>query len=271
MVNILVTDATGFIGKRLVDRLSKTPTNHIIEEGKAATAFSEKSVDYVYHLADSNTGSASDDCRKNILDTVRILDLCKRTGVRKFIYLSSGAVYDPSARRPWIELSLINPLTKVEPNTPYGIGKKCAEEYVRHMFRRHAILRVSNVYGPGQSPADSTIATIADRIRKDQPFHMFGDGAQTRDYVYVDDVVSAAELCMNRISGTFNVSSGTETSLSHLVDMMYRIAKKEKNVIHEPPVQGELLHSCLSNEWLRNAGWQPRWSLKEGLKFSIRD
>lgn len=269
-MNILVTGTSGFVGSRLAKLLSEKPNHRLIESEGAAAAFAERSVDYVFHLAESQSGDSVKDCRVNVLETVRLLDLSKRAGVRKFIYLSSGEVYDPKARRPWVELSLINPLTKLDPDTPYGISKKCAEEYVRHTFKRHAILRVSSVYGPGQPTEDSVVATFAHWIRNDQPCHIFGSGEQTQDFIYVDDVVNAAEMCMTKISGTFNVSTGAETSLNHLADMMYRVSRKNKNVIHDPPISGEIPHSCLSNEWLRNAGWQFRWALKDGLKQTMR-
>jgi UDP-glucose 4-epimerase len=216
----------------------------------------------------------AEDCRTNVLGTVRLLEECKKANVRKFIYFSTGgAIYDENAKRPWTELSLINPLTKLDPKSPYGVSKMCAEEYVKRLSKRYAILRPSNVYGPRQDPKGEAgvISIFRDCILKDKPCRIFGNGEQTRDYVYVDDVVSAAEMCMTRISGTFNVSTGIETSLNHLVDMMYRVSRKKKNVVNEPAIPGEMIHCCLSNEWLRQTGWQPRWSLKDGLKNTMRD
>lgn len=302
MVNILVTGGAGFIGSHLVDRLVSKPGHKVIVVDDLSTGnqenvnskaeliesdimkvdwskiLSDHNIDYVYHLAAQaslrySLTNAARDAEINVLGTVRLLERCSQAGVRKFIYFSTGgAIYDENAKRPWIELSLINPLTKLNPQSPYGISKMCAEEYVKRMAKRYAILRPSNVYGPRQNPKGEAgvVAIFRDCILNGRPCHVFGDGEQTRDYIYIDDVIAAAEMCLTRISGTFNVSTGVETSLNHLAEMMYKAAKKKQDVCHDSPIAGEMAHSVLSNEWLRNTGWQPRWSLKDGIKRTMR-
>lgn len=231
------------------------------------------------------------DAQANILGTVRMLEAAREAGVTAFLFLSSAAIYGEPATLPIPESQPPRPLS------PYGLSKLAATRYVDH-YRDAALLQAAslipaNAYGPRQpSGTDgSPIAAFMQAAVRDQPIEVHGDGGQTRDFVYVEDVVEAVWLAIlwltsgeggwQRSEGAgpgpgpdrawefparFNVSTGTETSISDLVSYVERASGRALRRLPGPARPGDIRRSCLDPSRARRAlGWVPRVTLDEGL------
>lgn len=215
------------------------------------------------------------DARINIDGLLNVLECSRRHGVGRFMFVSSGGVvYGEAEQRPTPETA------PKQPVSPYGVTKLAAEYYLYYYHQVHgldyAALRYSNVYGPRQDPHGEAgvVAVFSNRIRSGDGLTIFGDGEQTRDYVYVGDVVAAnlalSEGPLERAAlvddRAFNVATGRETSVNTLARLLMEAAGREVPVQYAPERPGELRHSSLDAGRLRQRGWAPRVSLAEGLK-----
>lgn len=214
------------------------------------------------------------DARINIDGLLNVLECAKRHGTQRVLFVSSGGVVygDPDAR-PTPESSPKLPVS------PYGVTKLCAEHYLHYYAQvfglEYAALRYSNVYGPRQDPHGEAgvVAIFSTRLQADEPLTVFGDGEQTRDYVYVGDVVAANMLLTDAplaaatdLDGrAYNVGTEQETSVNELADAIMKVAGHQLAVQKAPARPGELLHSCLDTRRLRELGWAPATTLEEGL------
>jgi UDP-glucose 4-epimerase len=218
------------------------------------------------------------DARSNVLGFLNVLEAAEKHGVRRFIFVSSGGVvYGEPEDRPTVETAPKLPLS------PYGVTKLAAEYYLYYYHRVHGLdyvaMRYSNVYGPRQDPHGEAgvVAIFCNRILAGQPLMVYGDGLQTRDYVFVEDVVRANLVLSdstlapgaNLDDRAFNVGTGIETSVNQLADVLIRTSGKKTDLAHGPERRGELRHSSLSNARLRSLGWEPRQSLDAGLKATF--
>lgn len=215
------------------------------------------------------------DASVNVDGLLNLLEAARAAGVSRFVYVSSGGVvYGEPDVRPTPET-----MPKL-PQSPYGVSKLAGEQYLYYYHRIHgldyAALRYSNVYGPRQDPHGEAgvVAIFSTRIARGEPLTLFGDGEQTRDYVYVGDVVAAnlraadAELddASSLDDRAFNVGTGRETSVRALADTLMRAAGRIVPLQHAPPRAGELRHSSLDTSRLRVLGWRPDTSLEQGLR-----
>jgi len=215
------------------------------------------------------------DARVNIDGLLNVLECARRHGVGRFVFVSSGGVvYGEAEHRPTPETS-----TK-QPVSPYGVTKLSAEYYLYYYHQVHGLdyvaLRYSNVYGPRQDPHGEAgvVALFSNRIRTGNALTIYGDGEQTRDYVYVGDVVAAnlalSEGPLERAAAlddrAFNVGTGIETTVNVLARLLMEAAGREVPVQYAPERPGELRHSCLDPSRLRARGWRPQVSLAEGLE-----
>jgi len=187
---------------------------------------------------------------------------------------SGGVVYGEADQRPTPETSAKQPVS------PYGVTKLAAEYYLFYYHQVHgldyAALRYSNVYGPRQDPHGEAgvVALFSNRIRSGSGLTIYGDGEQTRDYVYVGDVVAAnlalsegpLERAATLDDRAFNVATGTETTVNALARLLMEVAGREVPIEYAPERPGELRHSCLDTSRLKGRGWRPQVSLAEGLK-----
>ena len=214
------------------------------------------------------------DASINIMGLLNLLEASVKGGVRRFVYVSSGGVV-------YGEPELL-PVSETEPKlplSPYGISKLTGEHYLRFYREIHGLegvsLRYSNVYGPRQDPHGEAgvVAIFGRNILGGRPLTVFGDGEQTRDYVYVGDVAEA-NLVAAQVdlpdSGdidvvAFNVGTGVETSVNELAAGLMRAAGREVAVERAPARPGELLRSCLDPSRLHGVGWGPASSLETGL------
>lgn len=219
------------------------------------------------------------DAQINVLGLLNLLESAREFGTRRVLFVSSGGVVYGSARqRPIPETA------PKQPESPYGVSKLVGEYYLRCYQEMHGLeyvaLRYSNVYGPRQDPHGEAgvVAIFSQRIQNGRPLTIFGDGEQTRDYVYVGDVVEAnmmvTEAAIPHGSGiddrAFNVGTGRETSVNELARALMQSAGREVDVEHAAPRTGELEWNSLEVEKLRALGWSPKVSLSEGLGRTYR-
>ena len=297
-MKIVVTGGAGFIGSHLVDRLVMEDHDVIVVDHhrrnklrfpnsnsrvykmrfgdpELANMFEQESPDAVFHLAAqiSVTHSVSNpvyDAQTNVIDALQLLQHAKRTGVEKFIFVSSGgAIYGDQELLPTPELM------NAQPISPYGVNKQAFEHYLDAFGQvsdtSASVLRFANVYGPRQQLTGGeggVIPLFLNKIFSKEEAIIFGDGSSTRDYVYVEDAVDAFMLALQKDLGVpINISTGAETSIQELWDILSDIHIGETKKVHEPDRPGEILRSCLDSSKCREVlGWEPATTLEQGLR-----
>ena len=297
-MKILVTGGAGFIGSHLVDALIKDKHEVAVVDNlssgkkefvnrKALFVKGDitvpnavekvikkyQPIDAIFHLAaqKSVTSSVKDpiyDAQVNIIGGLRVFEAAKNNNVKKIVFSSTGgALYGNSVKLPTPEAE------KIAPESPYGIAKYSLENYL-HYYQNFdivtQILRYGNVYGPRQDPFGEAgvIAIFCESISRSRNVHIFGDGEQTRDFVYVSDVVEANSRSLSeQKSGVWNIGAAKETSVNQIVSGLFATAEVVKTkVIYQPARAGELKRSCLDNtKAKKELGWQPKVTLRDGL------
>jgi UDP-glucose 4-epimerase len=294
MSNILITGGAGFIGSNLSKKLI-SPENNITILDNLSTGIKEnvpkeidlivgdirsdldiilkdKKFDVVYHLAaqisvSNSMNKPKDDADINILGSLNIIEWCIKNNVKKFVFSSSAAVYDSNK-------TLLKENDKIEPKSPYGLAKRTIEQYLKILGEsdkiNYCILRFSNVYGPGQNPKSEAgvISIFTDLMIKGEDITIFGDGSQTRDFVYVKDVASALVLAQE-LEGIYNVSSAKEITINELVSKLNSIIGNKVKIIYEKPRKGDIAKSSLDNSKIINEGWKSNEILEQGLLQTI--
>ncbi len=228
--------------------------------------FKDTKPDMVYHLAaQTNVRTSIKDVRldaqENIIGTINILNACVTNKVKKVIFTSSGGtVYKNDGN------IFKNENDALDPESPYGLSKMTCEQYLK-LYKNlkqldYCTLRLSNVYGPGQDPKNEcgVIAIFLQAMKDNQILKVFGDGMQSRDYVYIDDVISAL-IKAQELSGTFNVATGITTSVNDLLQMLNCQMFK-----HVKEVPGEIRHNSLDPSLLKSHGWEPMTDIFEGIQ-----
>ena len=297
-MRILVTGGAGFIGSHVVDAfLAAGHTVSVVDNlatgnpawltgkpirlhtldlraARLADVFEAERPQVVAHLAAQasvarSVANPAFDAGVNVLGGLNLLECCRRTGVTRVIYSSSGgAGYGDTDAIPTPES---HPSL---PASPYGISKVAMEHYVAALGAIHGwsavSLRYANVYGPRQNPAGEAgvIAIFCDHLLRGEPPVVNGDGTQTRDYTYVEDVAAANLAALERpqAQGGFNIGTGVETSVNELFARLARAAGFGGQPIHAPARPGEQRRSCLDPAHAaRDLGWRPSVSLDEGL------
>jgi len=298
-MKVLVTGGAGFIGSNIadlfiengyevviVDNLSTGKEEFInkkaifykkdITDDDLCGIFEKEKPDYVIHQAaqidvQKSIDNPVFDAKVNVLGTVNLLECCRKSGVKKIIYASSAAVYGNPEYLPIDEGHRINPISY------YGISKHTPEHYFevyRQLYGlKYTILRYANVYGIRQDPKGEggVISIFIDKMLKGERPVIFGDGNQTRDFVYVKDVAKANLLALERGDNeVVNISTGKPTSINELVEMMNKIMNTSLKPIYTEPRKGDIMHSYLDNKKALDVlGWKPEYSLEEGLKETI--
>jgi UDP-glucose 4-epimerase len=207
------------------------------------------------------------DAQVNVLGTVNVLEAARRHGTQVVFASTGGAIYgeaDGPARED----------APREPLSPYGVSKLAGEEYLAAYNRLydagHVSLRYANVYGPRQDPHGEAgvVAIFLGRLKAGEPATIFGDGRQTRDYVYAGDVAQATLAAAGR-RGVFNVGTGIETSVGELYELCRGVAGSELEAEHVDARLGELERSVLdASRAERELGWRPEVDLEEGLRLT---
>jgi UDP-glucose 4-epimerase len=300
-VKILITGGAGFIGSHIVDayldrghevtvvdnlstgqRRNVSPRAKLVEldlrdAGPLHHMMDEGRFDAVSHqAAQMNVRKSVEDpvydASVNIIGMLNLLEGCVRSGVRKVVFASSGgAIYGEQVSFPADEQHPTRPIS------PYGVAKLATEQYLFYYKAVYGIdavsLRYANVYGPRQNPGGEAgvIAIFATRMLSGEPVVINGSGAQTRDYVFVGDVMRANVLALDHQgSNCFNVGTGVETDVNMLFRTIRQMAGSALPDRHGPALKGEQVRSVLDNGKLRRTlGWKPDVSLDEGLRQTV--
>lgn len=297
-MKILVTGGAGFIGSHIVDELIKKNHKVVVMDNLSTgrkefinqkakfykmdirskdveKVFAKEKFDIVnHHAAQKDLRlSVKDpvfDADINILGSLNLLQSCVKYGVKKFIFASSGgAVYGDVKNFPVAE-----DYQPLQPVSPYGIAKLSIENYLFYFKKEfnldYVALRYSNVYGPRQDPYGEAgvIAIFMKKLLANEQPVINGDGKQTRDYVYVSDVVKTNISAINkRVSGAFNIGTGIETSVNKLYALIAQTVGANKKAVHGPAKPGEQRRSSVDFKKAQKIlAWRPAYDLNEGLK-----
>jgi UDP-glucose 4-epimerase len=296
-MRVLVTGGAGFIGSHLTDaflargdevsvvddlssgraaRVSERATLHklSVTDAEPLTAVIVRTrPELICHLAAqidvrASVGAPAEDAQTNVVGTVNVLEAARMADARVLFCSSGGALYGRDAPIPSLEDVL--PL----PESPYGIAKYCAEQYAGLYNRlhggRHSALRLANVYGPRQDPTGEAgvVAIFCARVLAGQRPIIYGDGTQTRDYVYVGDVVAAFLAAAGHgRPGTWNIGTAAEISVLELAGIIGDLSGRPADPEFAPVRPGELQRSAIAAEHARrDLGWSAGTSLADGIR-----
>ena len=299
-MKILVTGGAGFIGSHLVEELLSNGHEILIfdncltgnKENLEITGNftfinddfgSENSLELIekfdpdicFHLAAQSSVVVSVenpalDFEHNILQPIKLIQVLLKSNCKKFVFTSSGGtIFGEPSVIPTAEEDYAD-----EPESPYGVAKKRLNELIKIMLKnssmKYSILNLSNVYGPRQDPHGEAgvVSIFANKYLKNEEPTIYGDGEQTRDYIYVKDVVSALIKSSKIEENHFlNIGTGIETSVNDLANSMKIQFKSEINPIYKPAREGELNRSVLNNtKAKKELNWKPEYSLDDGMK-----
>lgn len=299
--HILVTGGAGFIGSRVakkyiqsghrvtvIDNLSTGVEKNIpkgvqfypldIRSAELDELFQKNQFDIInHHAAQIDVRKSVDapdyDAATNILGSIHLLELARKYQIRRFIYISTGgAVYGEPEYLPADENHPVRPLA------PYGISKHTVEHYLELYSKlyglEHIILRYPNVYGPYQNPygeAGVNAIFIGQMLNGITPV-IYGDGEQTRDFVYIDDIVSANLIALDsKNTGIYNLGRGKPISVNQIYQILQKITAYHEPVKYAPARAGEVNHIYLDAAKACNElAWKPKIDFEEGLSRTVR-
>jgi UDP-glucose 4-epimerase len=299
-MRILITGGSGFIGSHIVEHYQgsaeeirvldnlRTGYRHNLDgldctfiEGsitdRALVAQAMDGVDYVFHLAalvsvPESMAKPGECVDINVHGLLAVLEAAAKAGVKKLVFASSAAIYGDNPTVPKLETMY------PEPKSPYAITKLDGEYYLG-MYHAEglletAALRFFNVFGPRQDPKGAYAAAVPIFIEKavrGEDITVFGDGEQTRDFIYVRDIVGALVFAAQTpgVTGVFNAGYGGQLTINKLAAQIIAAAGSASRVRHGPARAGDVKHSRASAGKLRAAGWTPKHSLAEGLAATL--
>ena len=300
-MKVLVTGGAGFIGSALVDRLlknkdkvtiyddfsnsTKEKINSLVTRGANLVAGDISDYDAlqgalsghdaVVHLAakiDVQESMLKPELyqKVNVDGTKNLLKACVKNAIKNIVAASSAAVYGIPKTLPITEDSQVLPLS------PYGKTKVDMENLLKEYSKNHDLncisLRFFNVYGKGQTDAYAGVITkFLQKIKEQKPLVIFGDGKNTRDFVFIDDVIDAILLSLKNIEGKkgdiYNIATGVHCTINELAQLMLSIAKKNLEVKHEAAREGDIVHSQTSITLAKKElSYEPKVQLREGLE-----
>jgi UDP-glucose 4-epimerase len=299
-MKILVTGGAGFIASQIadafineghevfvLDNLSTGFEKNVnpkatfikkdIGDKSLAELFEKEKFDVVNHHAAQmdvrrSVADPAFDATTNILGTINLLQNSIKTGVKKFMFASTGgAVYGEQDYFPADEKHPTSPLS------PYGISKLAVEKYLffynAQYKLNYTILRYANIYGPRQNPFGEAgvVAIFSTKLLKNEQPVINGSGKQTRDYVFVGDVVKANLITLNdQKSDIYNIGTSKETDVNELFNMLNKIVGNNKEEKHGPAAPGEQMRSVITSDKLfKTFNWRPSTNLQEGLQKTV--
>jgi UDP-glucose 4-epimerase len=298
-MRILVTGGAGFIGSHTVDALVATAAHEVSiiddlsagmhdqinpsarfyqadirDAGEVGRIVASERPEVMIHFAAQmdvrrSVADPAFDAQVNLVGFLNLMEAARQHGLRRVVFSSTGgAIYGDQDFFPADESHPCRPIS------PYGVAKFATESYL-HFYRaqygiEYAAMRYANVYGPRQNPHGEAgvVAIFCGRLLENQPVTIFGDGEQTRDYVYVGDVVRANVAAITAmVTGPINVGTGIETTVNQLYRTLAGVAKSGRSATYAPARPGEQSRSVIAaGRAGRELGWKPQVMLEEGLR-----
>lgn len=297
---IIVTGGCGFIGSSLVDRLLKDGHEVLVidnlcsgkkenvdgdlqlakldvwhDEKKMRKTFQKFKPDVVFHLAAQKDVYQSmlhpmKDAQINIIGSLNVLEAMRSIGGGRVVFASSAAVYDPDNRLPIPESA------KIRPISPYGISKRAGEMYMWNFSNHYPVaaisLRFSNAYGPRGSFGTPNVADLfIQKMMQGTSPQIFGSGEQSRDFIYIDDMIEAFIRAMKVAwCGEVNIATNTDTTVNRLYDLVAKEVGFEGRPDYQEAREGEIFESRLDPALAKEVlGWTPSVSIEEGIKKTV--
>lgn len=303
-MNILITGGAGFIGSHLIlqllkdhhevtilDNLSTGVKSHLPKDGFVfwqqdirneviVKQICDAHFDVIVHFAaqtmvDASINNPRFDADENVMGTINVLEAARKSGVKRVIFASTAAAYGDV-----VDTDL--PVKETQPLAPmsfYGLSKVTVEHYLKLYHEiyglDYVVCRFANVYGErqGDSGEGGVISIFTKRIAVGQDITLYGDGSQTRDFVYAGDIATGIRcaLVTDKVNTVYNLSTQSETSLNELVEILGDVSQQKIVPQHGPERAGDIYRSMLSNEKaVRDLEWKPTMSLREGLSRTYR-
>ncbi|MFH1671427.1 MAG: NAD-dependent epimerase/dehydratase family protein [Candidatus Portnoybacteria bacterium] len=300
MAKYLVTGGAGFIGSHLVDKLINQGDKVIVidnlstgkkkyinsnaifyqtdicSDKKMKQIFKKENFDFVFHLAAQTSvvesiGDPFQDNKVNAIGSLNIFKNCVDNGIKKIVFFSTGGAIYGDVEKAVKEDHLPNP------DSPYAIHKFVAEKYLEILHKinnlNYIILRPGNIYGPRQYKGGegAVIAVFTYNNINNKKSIIYGDGLQTRDYVYVDDVVNVALIAIkSNIQGVFNISNGRALNIFDLIKVIEKVTNRKFKYEHQSSRSGEVKNSVLDISKAKKVlRWKPTTALEKGIKETI--
>ncbi|MGC4013774.1 MAG: NAD-dependent epimerase/dehydratase family protein [Luteolibacter sp.] len=299
-MKILVTGGSGFIGSHIVEhyqdkaeeirvldnlrtgyRHNLDGLKHTFIEGsitdRELVKKAVEGVDYIFHMAalvsvPESMAKPGECVDINVHGLLNVLEEAAAAGVKKLVFASSAAIYGDNPTVPKLETMF------PEPKSPYAITKLDGEYYLG-MFQKEgrletAAVRFFNVFGPRQDPKGAYAAAVPifiEKAVKNENITVFGDGNQTRDFIYVKDIVGALSFAVETpgVVGVFNAGYGGQITINDLANNLISAQGSSSQVLHAEERPGDVKHSRASADKLRAAGWAPKHTLEEGLGVTL--
>lgn len=296
---ILVTGGAGFIGSHIVDELINNSYNVIVADNlstgrmeninnsaifynidikdktRLETLFINNKIKYIIHLAaQASVGYSMKypicDANENIISSLNLIELAKKYNIKKLIVSSTAAVYGEPQYLP------IDENHNANPSSYYGLSKLTMEKYIKLSNIDYIIFRFSNVYGPRQIPEGEAgvVSIFMDYFINNNEINIFGDGNQTRDFIYVKDIAKILFLCIKNDNITkeiINISSNVSISINELYEKLKHITKKDLKVNYLEERRGDIKHSLLNNSKLLNYIDIKLTNINAGLEKTIKE
>lgn len=296
---ILVTGGAGFIGSHIVDELINNSYNVIVADNlstgrmeninnsaifynidikdktRLETLFINNKIKYIIHLAaQASVGYSMKypicDANENIISSLNLIELAKKYNIKKLIVSSTAAVYGEPQYLP------IDENHNANPSSYYGLSKLTMEKYIELSNIDYIIFRFSNVYGPRQIPEGEAgvVSIFMDYFINNNEINIFGDGNQTRDFIYVKDIAKILFLCIkndNMTKEIINISSNVSISINELYEKLKHITKKDLKVNYLEERRGDIKHSLLNNSKLLNYIDIKLTNINAGLEKTIEE
>lgn len=298
-MKVLITGGAGFIGSHVVEFFHNKAAVRVLDNLRSGfernldsvdcefvhgsildrelVRQSVQNVDYIFHLAAlvstlESVEKPAECAEINSRGTQVVLEEAARAKVKKLVFSSSAAIYGDNPAVPKVET--MSP----EPKSPYAATKLDGENLCRKFSDegrlQTACLRYFNVFGPRQNPGSQYAAAIPifiERALKNEPLVVFGDGTQTRDFIYVSDIVAANVFFATQspVTGVLNVACGQRITIDTLASTICRLTNSKSEITHAPERAGDVKHSVASTEKTRAAGFVPRCDFSKGLQATI--